>query len=273
MYHDVHPAKRGKGRPDINSSLFLSALARFAAKHATVLRTLVDLQGVACEANDDPQWLLNIANAIFMSLDSHHLDLRRNAHKRDLWLLMSWCVMYCAEAQRHVVPGGWTARACGEARKTLRRSLTRAERLWAARERMRCVLQQVGVGVPTTDMSLLPRLAVHRLGIHQELCVAHVGVRGASSWKWEGLRSIQARMGSTKRHFDAALYGETDVAKSQEDHLVHLVWNFMAIFHTCLRFPHKNDHLGWLPTPGGSTPAAGCPCATGAQLLHAALES
>ena len=210
MKRDLDPRKPGKGRPDINSSIFLLDLATFVAS-------------AKAHRPRSPTFYLNQANKLFMQAELRGMKLLDDDVAQGKWLLASWYVMLAMESQTSFPRlVGWSQR-----RRT--KLLNKLHRRLAA----------VAFQLQDADeirMDLLPRVALVRLSINQELSIAHIGLTAASEWKHHGLRSVAARMGSAKRHFDAAHWGQKD-----EDHLAHLLWNMMAIYHTCVRFPARND--------------------------------
>lgn len=224
MKRDLDPRKPGKGRPDINSSVFLQDLGSFVHRNIELLTEIARL-AVDTHSSGFVYMLLNTANALFMGVDFDGVCLDSSTLQRQKWLLASWCIMLAAELQVDFPLLGWST----------------AERVLLCHklfDRMDTA-HNVDDVIDDDDyprMDLLPRVAMVRLGIHQELCMAHMGLEAASSWKYEGVRSVAARMGSAKRHFDAALWDQVD-----EDHIIHLLWNMMAIYHTCVCFPERND--------------------------------
>jgi len=76
---------------------------------------------------------------------------------------------------------------------------------------------------------------LERLGIHNELCALKWGEQGATDWKINGF-PISRRISSSKRHFDGV--HQKDYS---EDHVAHLIWNFMAIYHVLVTRPNLND--------------------------------
>ena len=233
MKYDVGGDKSGKGRSDVNSSTFMMDLGMFAwSRVGTLQQVMRTLQTVRRASNGDTRSLINVlvseANALFMMCDTQGMNMRC-ADQQLAWMRASWLLLLAAEIQVDFPIDGWSKDARQEQIDNLQLNIEQTSRL-------KHVLCLEKVEVCPVAMHLLPRVALVRLGIHQELCVSFSGFEKASSWKCAGLHSVQARMASAKRHFDAIYAGKTD-----EDHIIHLVWNMMAIYHTCVHFPHKND--------------------------------
>ena len=74
-----------------------------------------------------------------------------------------------------------------------------------------------------------------RLGIHNELCAVKWGDDGATEWKRLGF-PLSKRVASAKRHYDGVHSRDRS-----EDHIAHLIWNLMALYHVRIMFPDKND--------------------------------
>ena len=90
---------------------------------------------------------------------------------------------------------------------------------------------------------LLPPIAMERLGINNELSALkyadpEVPLR-------EGFK-ISSRMDSLKRHFEGVHRGLLD-----EDHIIHALWNFHAIFHVLTVFPEKLDLIDYSSLQAG----------------------
>ena len=230
MKHDLDPRKPGKGRPDINSSTFFVDLAAVAARWSDVLFEIINTSLTLRRAGG--AWALNFANQIFMHADRNGMNLARHEEAREAWLLASWLIMLSAEMDIEASPlQGYSDLERVDALAELRDRLEIA----AASHELRTACS-ARFNIVETRMDLLPRFAMVRLGLNQELCMEHIGIEAASQWKFTGVRSVATRMGSIKRHFDAALWGQHD-----EDHAIHLLWNFMALYHTCMHFPWRND--------------------------------
>ena len=103
---------------------------------------------------------------------------------------------------------------------------------------------------PSSRRDLLPPIAMERLGINNELSALkysdpEVPLR-------EGFK-ISSRIDSLKRHFEGVHRGLLD-----EDHIIHALWNFHAIYHVLIVFPEKLDLIDYSSLHSGAAhrPAA-----------------
>lgn len=83
----------------------------------------------------------------------------------------------------------------------------------------------------------MPPVAMERLAINNELSA--LKYRDPEQPMREGFM-LSKRIDSLKRHFESAHHGD-----ESEDHCIHLLWNFMAIYHVNKVFPKKNDLVNY----------------------------
>ena len=221
---DPFPNKRGKGKPDLNSSVFIFDLALFVSSNVQTLTDILDNYLSMRKAGFN-HWLLNLANEMVMKVDVNDMDFTDPVN-RNLWLFAAWATMVTAEFQTEFPYDAYSEM---ERKLYLSKFLVRYFRESIS-------LLETGVSdTGTLSMHLLPPLAMERLSLHHELVSRNIGIGNAQKFKTEGI-SVASRMGSVKRHFDKAFWDRMD-----EDHLIHLVWNLMAIYHVCMVFPERVD--------------------------------
>lgn len=206
--------KMSKGRQDLISPIWLGDLSRFIALNTTRLRQVV-LQ--AKESGDSYIFLLNHAEmCLFESLETG----LRTKEAQDKFLESSWAMMAAMQVDRFPY-----LKYSAEDRAAM------AERFYASYlNDSFSSKDKEGLKV---RMDLVPGLALERLALHLELCTWKFD--NARSWEYEGF-PLGYRMGSLKRHMDSVIARQVD-----EDHIAHLVWNYMAIYQVCMTHPHLND--------------------------------
>ena len=230
LISDSLPGKRGKGKPDLNSSLFLQDLSKMISENLELLMTFLNCELKLRKAGIN-YWLLNQANGWFMEVDVAGVKLHL-PEQRKKWLLAAWAVMMCAELQTEFPYNKYSL----EERANLKEScLHRYQDSYKQIRQTRTILEEAKMETCFPAMHLLPQMAMERLSLHHELVVRNIGVERAQEFKTSGI-SVDLRLGSVKRHFDQAHWHNVE-----EDHLVHLLWNLMAIYHTVIAFTPKSD--------------------------------
>ena len=96
---------------------------------------------------------------------------------------------------------------------------------------------------PLSRRDLLPPIAMERLGINNEL--SSLKYKDPTIPMREGFL-ISKRIDSLKRHLEGVHRRLTD-----EDHIIHALWNFMAIYHVSVVFPNKLDLVDYTSIQGG----------------------
>ena len=108
------------------------------------------------------------------------------------------------------------------------------ETMWTGRDDDLEMEKHLGkYAIESCRIDLIPSVALERLGLHNELCA--LKWKDPTGWQREGFQ-VSARIDSLKRHFEAV-----HARDYSEDHIAHLIWGFMAIFHVNQLFPEKND--------------------------------
>ena len=87
--------------------------------------------------------------------------------------------------------------------------------------------------IDSCRIDLIPSVALERLGLHNELC--SLKWKDPTGWQRHGFQ-LAPRIDSLKRHFESV-----HARDYSEDHIAHLIWGFMAIYHVNLLFPDLND--------------------------------
>ena len=230
--------KRGKGVQFLNSSYWLSALGVFIARDLTHLQAFLafaEKQVSEMSLRGDFIFLMNQSNMLFMKSENEAL---RTQNSKDLFLMASLLALVAAECDDYPY-----ARYTAEERKKHK------ERMFKNyREAIPIKTQDHDSSNsywPTQDelgkywcepsrVDLIPTTALERLGLHNELC-AIKWQDNAEHWKKEGF-FLSKRISSIKRHFDGVHSRD-----HSEDHISHLVWNFMAVYHVNETRPDLND--------------------------------
>eukprot|EP00455_Lapot_gusevi_P055526 TRINITY_DN9033_c0_g1_i1.p1 TRINITY_DN9033_c0_g1~~TRINITY_DN9033_c0_g1_i1.p1 ORF type:complete len:281 (+),score=95.45 TRINITY_DN9033_c0_g1_i1:84-926(+) len=224
----VKGEKRGKGVQHLNSSYWLHDLAVFIAKSLPTMKEFLRIayQLAQRKPGADFNYLLNQGNVIFMRAENEAL---RTVTSRENFLMASWLAMAAAEVDGYNY-AKYTAQERAEMRERFYQTYF-AEEVEPVPEISSSSLG--AYSAPLARVDLIPPVALERLGIHNELCA--IKWADPTVWKREGFL-LSKRIDSLKRHFDSAhLHDFT------EDHIAHLTWNFMAVYHVAVVFPHLND--------------------------------
>eukprot|EP00010_Vexillifera_abyssalis_P008001 CAMPEP_0201544422 /NCGR_PEP_ID=MMETSP0173_2-20130828/1029_1 /ASSEMBLY_ACC=CAM_ASM_000268 /TAXON_ID=218659 /ORGANISM="Vexillifera sp., Strain DIVA3 564/2" /LENGTH=270 /DNA_ID=CAMNT_0047952525 /DNA_START=40 /DNA_END=852 /DNA_ORIENTATION=+ len=213
----VTGSKAGKGRQDLISSCWLSALSAFIAKHLEKMKSVLAF----CAGLGSPKdfvYLVNMSNQLFMDADSAGLGTQKALDK---WLFASWCTLAAAEVDRFAY-SKYTAEDREKLRSKFYTLYAQAEAIDYSKAPGKDELGEFYVAPARVD--LLPKVAIERLALHNELCALKWG-KAAAAWKESGF-PLSKRISSVKRHFDGVHQNDFS-----EDHIAHLAWNFMAIYH------------------------------------------
>lgn len=209
----IEGTKMSKGRQDLTSPIWLGDLSRYIAANTNDLRQIISR---AKKSKDPYAYLLNHANAcLFDSLET-------GLHTKDAlnsFLESAWAVMAALQVDRFPY-----LKYTEEARAAL------VDQFYMLYLNDTFTKDTEGL---TVRMDLVPGLALERLALHLELCTWKFD--NARSWEYEGF-PIGYRMASLKRHLDFIFARMED-----EDHIAHLIWNYMAIYQVCMTHPHLND--------------------------------
>jgi len=179
--------------------------------------------------------LINPIN-FFMKAENEGLKTKQS---RDYFLLASWLAMAAAEVDRYEY-----SKYTIQERQKLREEFYKKFRNLKASPQTKPLQTQskeiwekkLGTYfIPESRVDLIPTIALERLGLHEELCVLKWGEEASTQWKREGF-TLSKRISSLKRHFDGVHQFDTS-----EDHVAHLIWNFMAVYHVLVIRPDLND--------------------------------
>ncbi len=207
-------SKTSKGRQDLTSPIWLGDLSRYIALNTERFRLVI----ANAKKNNDPYiYLLNYANACLFESLNEGLHTKKSL---DYFLESAWAVMAAMQVDRFPY-----LKYTSEERTQM------ADQFYASYLNEPFATNDVdGIAV---RMDLVPGLAMERLALHLELCTWKFD--NARGWEYEGF-PIGYRMASLKRHLDFLF-----ARKQDEDHIAHLIWNYMAIYQVCITHPHLND--------------------------------
>ena len=229
----VAGSKFGKGLQHLISSQWLNMMAEFTAAHYSAIRAIVTHAKLISESEPgyDFSYFTNMANHLFNRADAGGLRSRESI---DLFLMSTYLIMAAAEVDDFPF-----SKYSKEQRKAQRDSFYEL-----------IMHPNPGPGVsgqhihdpahlegrfacPESRRDLLPPIAMERLGLNNELS----GLKYADPTlpMREGFM-LSSRIDSLKRHFEGVHRRMYD-----EDHVIHLLWNFHAIIHVLVVFPDKND--------------------------------
>ena len=212
--------KDGKGNQSLNSSQWIAELAIFIEENLEELKIVLKTCG-----SEDALFYFNQANFWFMQAEMKRLA---SEVSKDQLLLASWFAAIGMEMDAYP----YSKHSAAEKEKAF--SVLKKD----YQDAKKCeVLLKL---VTPCRVDLIPRIALERLSLHQELylraCVARKCEEKATSWKRRGF-IVSTRVNSIKRHFDG-IYSK-DLS---EDHAAHLLWNLMAVFHVAFYLsPEWND--------------------------------
>lgn len=229
----VAGGKVGKGMPALNSSYWIKDLGCFIAKNLAALKAHMKY---AYETSQkipgmDFVYFCNQANQFFCLAENQGLQSREAL---DSFIMASWLTMAAAEVDEYDYN-----KYSKEIRKKNREEFytryfiaeTYPQAEFLSEEKKETIF------APLARIDLIPPIALERLALHNELC--GIKYKDPTTWKQEGFQ-ISSRISSLKRHFDS-VHGK----KSDEDHIAHLIWNFMAIYHVLNIHPELNDLINY----------------------------
>eukprot|EP01062_Namystynia_karyoxenos_P038868 TRINITY_DN28251_c0_g1_i2.p1 TRINITY_DN28251_c0_g1~~TRINITY_DN28251_c0_g1_i2.p1 ORF type:complete len:328 (+),score=129.07 TRINITY_DN28251_c0_g1_i2:80-985(+) len=235
----IKGAKRGKGSQVLNSSYWLEDLSCFIARELPRLKAILRHAKTLGQKKEgcDFMYLTNLANVQFMRAENTGLRTKRSL---DYWLMGSWLAMAAAEVDTFEY-----SKYSRPERLQLR------DRFYSLYEEAdSCAAEPPGADVmgqyhaAAARVDLVPQVALERLGLHNELCELKYPDT-ADEWKRKGFNASR-RISSAKRHFDGVHKRD-----KSEDHIAHLIWNFMAVYHVVKVFPHLNDLPDFSNPDGG----------------------
>lgn len=256
--------KRGKGMQRLNSSYWMLRLATFIERNFAAIQAMTRYAYARSEEESqadfdaskadfdsgskaafDFRYFINCSNALFIKAENEGLQ---TADAMDYFLMACWCAMAAAEVDGY--RSNAYAKYSVEQRREMREAFYRKygadqlrgkeEPLWRRDDSDEADKDDAGMevalgkyAIDACRIDLIPSVALERLGLHQELCA--LKWKDPSNWQRNGF-VISARIDSLKRHFECV-----HARDYTEDHIAHLIWGFMAIYHVATLFPEKND--------------------------------
>jgi hypothetical protein len=225
----VSGGKVGKGVPALNSSYWIKDLGCFIAKNLLVLK---DHMKYAYEASEripgmDFVYFCNQANQFFCIAENQGLH---NQEALDSFMMASWLIMAAAEVDDYDY-NKYSKEERKKNREEFYNRYFKAENY--SQSEFISVKEKERFFAPLARIDLIPFIALERLALHNELC--GIKYKDPTIWKHEGF-PLSSRISSLKRHFDCV-----HNKKSDEDHIAHLIWNFMAIYHVLNVHSELND--------------------------------
>ncbi len=254
--------KLGKGLQHLTSPRWLQAMAAFAAAH------LGELQAYARHARDesvtqpgyDYLYFVNAADQLFHRAVAAGL---RTDESLEFWRMATWLVMAAAEVDRFPYRRYSPEERAVQRDAFYERTLAPAPGPGAASGRDDGAALGRFAG-PTTRRDLLPPIALERLALNNELSALKYADPAAP------LRDgfpLSRRVDSLERHFQSVFAGAVD-----EDHVIHLLWNFHAIDHVQATMPEKNDLVAYAePGVRAARPPRYQPTSSREKIARAAL--
>jgi hypothetical protein len=206
----------------LNSSYWVHDFGVYIAKNFKKLQKLVQIASKFKNPLEDYKFFLNQCDAFFMKAENHGLS---NKESLEMFLHSSWCCMAAAEVD-HYNYSKYTSKE----REQMRQSFY--TKYLDDKTANISVLEDLE-DVSPCRVDLIPPVALERLGIHNELCA--IKWNDPTVWKREGF-VVSKRIDSLKRHLDSC-----HLLDQSEDHIAHLTWNFMAVYHVVVVFPYLND--------------------------------
>eukprot|EP01087_Luapelamoeba_hula_P017670 TRINITY_DN5592_c0_g2_i1.p1 TRINITY_DN5592_c0_g2~~TRINITY_DN5592_c0_g2_i1.p1 ORF type:complete len:309 (+),score=75.80 TRINITY_DN5592_c0_g2_i1:1-927(+) len=241
--------KRGKGVQHLNSGYWINDLGVFIAANLAVMQAFLRQAFAIAEKGGpgaDFRYLLNQANTQYIRAVNGGLQTQEAV---DYFLMASWLAMAAAEVDLYNYSKYDPAKRA-EMRLTFYNTYSAEVPITTTTTTTTSSGDGGGGGggcggtmslssglgkydCPVARIDLIPPVALERLGIHNELCA--IKWPDPTTWKRQGFQ-VSKRIDSLSRHFDSA-----HARDYSEDHMAHLVWNFMAIYHVLRVFPHMND--------------------------------
>jgi hypothetical protein len=235
--------KRGKGMQRMNSSYWMLALAVFIQHNFEELRAMVryahdhtakeTLEGTG--VGFDFRYFVNCSNALFIKAEAEGLKTKDSI---DYFLMAAWLAMAAAEVDgyRSNSYAKYSTEERAEMRAAFYARYLENEGIWnkVENEDDLEVEKQLGkYAIDSCRIDLIPSVALERLGLHNELC--SIKWSDPTGWQRNGFQ-VSPRIDSLKRHFESV-----HARDYSEDHISHLIWGFMAIYHVNLLYPELND--------------------------------
>jgi len=219
---DPGASKFGKGEYHLISPIWLNDLTEFAAKNQSQIKIFVkNASG------------LSQKNAFEYLLDCSHYLFNRSlmyGFKDDLENLKMATFLIMSAAEIDDFPFG---KYNEEERKKYREAFYSYWLSDQPDQKLEVLETSHKFPVPQLKFNLLPYVAMERFGINSSL--SGLKYEDPLQELREGFK-LSKRVDSLIRHFTSVHLGMRD-----EDHIIHALWNFHAIYHNLILFPDKND--------------------------------
>jgi len=228
--------KFGKGIQHLTSTFWLSDMSTFIATHMKEMQGCLKFGLTASKKYPgyDYIYYLNMANYLFNRAEVSGLHTQESL---DYFLMATWLIMAASEVD-HFPFKKYTKEERAQQAKTFYDAYLNPRpgpgTVMVGRDDAAALGK---FAVPESRFDLMPPIALERLGIHNEL--SSLKCRDVLAWMREGFM-LSKRIDSLKRHFDSTLHSD-----ESEDHIIHLLWNFMAMYHVNRVFPKKNDLVNY----------------------------
>eukprot|EP00759_Apiculatamorpha_spiralis_P037322 PhF_6_TR37204/c0_g1_i1/m.54832/K00817/hisC; histidinol-phosphate aminotransferase len=225
--------KFGKGIQHLISTYWHMDMSQFIATHMKELQGCLKFGLAAAEKHPgyDYRYYLNMANYLFNRAEVSGLKTQESL---DFFLMATWLVMAAAEVDRFPFKKYTLEERIQQRQEFYDSYLNPRPGPGSCPDIGRDDAAALGkFSVPETRADLIPPIALERLGINNELSA--LKYRDPEEPMRVGFL-ISKRIDSLKRHFDSTHHSD-----ESEDHVIHLLWNFMAIYHVNKVFPKKND--------------------------------
>jgi histidinol-phosphate aminotransferase len=232
---DPNPGtKFGKGVQHLVSSQWVQAMSEFIASHFKAMQAFVRYAHAQTAKIDgfDYLYFTNMSNTLLNRADAQGLRTQQSV---EYFLMATWLIMAAAEVDDFPFTK-YTHEQRDAQRKRFYAMYLEPRRGVGTEQAIEqfddaAVLERFSA--PACRRDLIPPIALQRLAINNELSTLKYADATIPMRKGFALSS---RMDSLKRHFESVHQQEQD-----EDHVIHLLWNFHAIYHVLVVFPHLND--------------------------------
>lgn len=226
---DPGASKLGKGDFHLISPIWVNDLCEFVATNREIIQIFLRNAAKFCKENDGTynenafEYLLNSSHYLFnRSLAS---GFKENGHEN--LKMATFLLMAAAELDDFPFEKYSSEQSRDYRRKFLEFWLSPSEKSAVLLEK------SARFAVPTVDFSLLPYITMERFGINSSL--SGLKYEDPLQELREGFK-LSKRVDYLLRHF-TSVHGK----HRDEDHIIHALWNFHAIYHNLTLFPKKND--------------------------------
>jgi len=231
--------KRGKGVQHLRSTQWVYDLACFIQEHHDEICAMMKYARTVSEVvvGYEYRYFVNCSEGLFHKALDEGLQ---TSNARDLLMMACWCLMAAAEVNidspfydRHHM------RHSAQWRKEMKDEFYHAYLEPAVpfvdeKEDLELEAALGKYGLRSCRFDLIPNVALERLDLYNELWQVKYQTDPAA-WMRTGF-VVSTRVDSMHRH-----YWHIHACDFSEDHLAHGIWNLMALYHTLVIFPEKND--------------------------------